>query len=71
MRIVQKWVPPKPETQQSRIDAVSLVLRLINDQPISMSVTEALDQISTVKGLFSRVAREDQWDWFFVQRQLG
>ncbi len=32
---------------------------------------EALSAISTVKGLFNRVVREDQWDWFTVASQLG
>ena len=32
---------------------------------------ELLSAISTVKGLFNRVVREDQWDWFTVAAQLG
>jgi hypothetical protein len=30
-----------------------------------------LDAISEVKGFFNRVARQDQWGWFTVARQLG
>jgi hypothetical protein len=30
-----------------------------------------LSAVSEVKGLFNRVVRRDQWDWFSVARQLG
>jgi hypothetical protein len=30
-----------------------------------------LHNFSIVKGLFNRVARQDQWDWFTVSSQLG
>ena len=30
-----------------------------------------LESLSIVKGMFNRVVREDQWDWFTVSRQLG
>jgi hypothetical protein len=30
-----------------------------------------LEAVSDVKGLFNRVARQDQWDWFTVCGQLG
>jgi hypothetical protein len=30
-----------------------------------------LGALSTVKGLFNRILREDQWDWFTVAKQLG
>ena len=32
---------------------------------------ELLSSISIVKGLFNRVVRQDQWDWFTVAAQLG
>ena len=30
-----------------------------------------LSDLSLIKGLFNRVVREDQWDWFTVASQLG
>jgi len=75
MKIAEKWgfgmAPPKPEVQRTRMEAVTTVGRLIDDQPTSLALPEALEQISIVKGLFNRVAREDQWDWFYVKRQFG
>lgn len=70
--IAQKWAfgmaPPKAETQRRRLCAAADVARLINGGERG---DEALDQISEVKGLFSRVWKQDQWDWFTVSAQLG
>ena len=35
------------------------------------ATVEVLEAVSTVKGLFMRIVREDQWDWFTVAGQLG
>jgi hypothetical protein len=32
---------------------------------------DVLDAISGVKGMFVRIFRMDQWDWFTVYTQLG
>ena len=29
------------------------------------------EAVSEVKGLFNRVVKQDQWDWFAVFQQLG
>jgi hypothetical protein len=73
MKIAEKWgfgmAPPKAEVQRARIAAVITVL--IDNESISLTIPEALEHISIVKGLFNRIAREDQWDWFYVKGQFG
>jgi hypothetical protein len=75
MKIAEKWgfgmAPPKAEVQAERIAAVINVSRLIDNEPISLTIPEALEHISIVKGLFNRIAREDQWDWFYVKGKFG
>lgn len=72
MKVYQKWgfgmAPPKPKLQQRRLDWVSHVLGLLKyESPCERSPIA----VSEVKGLFSRVVRQDQWDWFVVFQQLG
>ncbi len=73
--IFEKWgfgmAPAKPETLRERRFACSRVLALLNLQSSPPPTSEILPQISIVKGLFNRVVREDQWDWFTVMGQLG
>jgi hypothetical protein len=74
MKIVQKWgfgmAPPKPSTETARQEAARGVMALLKCAPAeNLEVT--LAQLSVVKGLFNRVAKEDQWDWFYVKGQLG
>ena len=72
VRVSQKWgfgmAPPKPETQQRRLGWVSHVLGLIKYESPQKESPMA---VSEVKGLFNRVVRQDQWDWFVVFQQLG
>ncbi|WP_175361137.1 GIY-YIG nuclease family protein [Bradyrhizobium sp. STM 3843] len=74
MKIVQKWgfgmAPPKAPTQNERLKSVRTVLAILNGE-IVQDLERALAEVSIVKGLFNRVAREDQWDWFYVKGQLG
>ena len=76
-RIAQKWgfgmAPPKPETANQRNAACATLLNLLNssDSALPAVTDELLSEIGTVKGLFNRVFREDQWDWFTVASQLG
>lgn len=72
VRVSQKWgfgmAPPKPQLQQRRLGWVSHVLGLLkHESPHEKSP----DAVSEVKGLFNRVVRQDQWDWFVVFQQLG
>jgi hypothetical protein len=70
--VSEKWgfgmAPPKSDTHAERVAAARVVLALIS----SPSPNEhALDALSIVKGMFNRVHRQDQWDWFTVAGQLG
>jgi hypothetical protein len=76
-KIEQKWAfgmaPIFPDVHQSRIEAARIVLDLIEaESGLSTESSEVtLELISLIKGLFNRVLRQDQWDWFTVSRQLG
>ena len=63
--------PPKPFTQKERTLAASYLLELIESLHQPTADPCKLEQLSIVKGLFNRVLREDQWDWFTVMGQLG
>ena len=65
---IQKWgfgmSPFKPETKRKYETAIKSVKAFIEGNGI---VNETLlDNISTVKGLFNRTEKQDQWDWFTV-----
>jgi hypothetical protein len=73
VRVHHKWgfgmAPVKPRTQERRNAAAATVLGLLEsagcpDSPVA-------DDISEVKGLFTRCFKQDQWDWFTVWTQLG
>lgn len=51
--------------------ACAVVLDLLGSPGRPEATNETLDALSVVKGLFTRIVREDQWDWFTVSRQLG
>ena len=73
--VYEKWgfglAPPKDETQRERIISAAAVQNiLVNDFTLT-DQNSLLDYLSVVKGLFNRVARQDQWDWFTVKSQLG
>jgi hypothetical protein len=71
-RVAQKWgfgmAPVKPHVQADRTTAAKAVLGLLG-QPTAADAS--LEDISTVKGLFNRCHRQDQWDWFTVWQQFG
>ena len=68
----QKWgfgmAPPKAAAQAARVAAADRVLAYLDDDARTDELPAALSEI---KGLFSRVARQDQWDWFTTSRTLG
>lgn len=70
--IAQKWAfgmaSPKSVTQQRRQSAARLVLQTLDNAQMHDGLADALSEI---KGLFTRVARQDQWDWFTVSAALG
>jgi hypothetical protein len=73
VKIEQKWgfgmAPVKTETQAERLRCAESTLRLI--QARTEDPGPGLEELSIVKGLFSRAFKQDQWDWFTVWRQLG
>lgn len=73
--IYQKWgfgmAPPLPGTEAARQKAVAHVLELLGRTVLPVNAPETLEACSLVKGMFNRVLREDQWDWFSVASQLG
>lgn len=72
LEVHQKWgfgmAPPKPHTEASRKAAAGQVLAYLDTGAPADTLATALSEI---KGLFSRVARQDQWDWFATSRSLG
>lgn len=54
--------PPKPDTHAVRGAAVAHLLELVEGNAEAFALPSRLEQLSTVKGLFSRAWREDQWD---------
>jgi hypothetical protein len=73
LRIHQKWgfgmAPMKPETHARRCRAAATVVNLLTSVPHVNPL--AADDLSEVKGLFTRSCKQDQWDWFTVWTQLG
>lgn len=74
--VTQKWgfgmAPVKPAEQAKRLSACEVVLEVLDSlQRPSSDDTSFQSALSEMKGLFNRVARQDQWDWFTVSRQLG
>lgn len=67
MAEVKKWgfgaAPFKSETYNRNGAAIKCVLYFIDKQSIKRNM-DIRDEISIVKGLFNRIIRQDQWDWF-------
>ena len=74
MRIEQKWgfgmAPPFAEIQLTREQACRNVRSLVEEQNLELA-GKSLAEMSLVKGLFTRVWKQDQWDYFTVWSQLG
>ncbi|WP_338932707.1 GIY-YIG nuclease family protein [Streptomyces netropsis] len=72
-RIEQKWgfgmAPVKSAVQRERVEAVRTVLATLEQG--RHAALGRLDDLSTVKGLYTRTFKKDQWDWFTVWSQLG
>ena len=67
MAEIKKWgfgaAPFKSETLNKNRAALKYVLNYIDKQSIKRSI-DICNEISIVKGLFNRIIRQDQWDWF-------
>ncbi len=74
-KVTQKWgfgmAPVKPEEASARQGACETFMGALGSEELPASSDELLSAISTVKGLFNRVVRENQWDWFTVAAHLG
>ena len=71
-KVSQNWgfgmAPIKSEVQEERRRCV---LSLLDYLKTNGETDIELDSISQVKGLFNRILRQDQWDWYTVFEQLG
>ena len=69
MEKIQKWgfgmAPLKPSTAYSNRKAIVATKNFVNGEGTTKLDTICED-ISKVKGLFNRVVKQDQWDWFTV-----
>jgi hypothetical protein len=74
-KVIEKWgfgmAPPKLQTQNERRRACAEVLKLLGSLDRPVDSVAMLENLSITKGLFNRIVREDQWDWFTVAGQLG
>jgi hypothetical protein len=72
--IEQKWgfgmAPEKPKTVESRQHSIEFFLSFFRSIDF-VSSPYLLECISSIKGLFTRIAKQDQWDWFTVFEKLG
>lgn len=66
---MQKWgfgaAPFRPDTLNKNRTALKYLLSYI-DNPLIKKNIDICTEISIVKGLFNRIIRQDQWDWFTV-----
>ena len=73
--IFENWgfgmAPPKPGIHRQRLNSASNLLGVLSELLRPEAEASTLDSLSEVKGLFNRIVRQDQWDWFTVCGQLG
>ena len=73
MNDIKKWVfgaaPLKPDTKEKYKNSLIGVKTFFLDYSIPLN-EDLLNSISIVKGMFNRILRQDQWDWFTVNMYL-
>lgn len=73
MENVQKWgfgmAPLKAETARLNREAICAVRGFVSGEVISIK-SNFPDEISRVKGLFNRIIKQDQWDWFTINMYM-
>ena len=74
--VSEKWgfgmAPPKPITHRTRLEAAECTLGVLASRSTMPNADPlVMESLSVVKGLFNRIVRQDQWDWFAVASQLG
>lgn len=57
--------PLKKDIETKNRFCIKQVLNLLNDCS-TLSSTAITESISTVKGLFNRIIKQNQWDWFTI-----
>lgn len=69
MKKVPKWgfgmAPLKASIEKSYRNSIIAVRNFVGENKVVIS-KDLTDDISKVKGLFNRIKRQDQWDWFTV-----
>ena len=69
MEKIKKWgfgmAPLKPNTARNNRRALVSVKNYVNGEGTT-NLDTITEDISWVKGLFNRVVKQDQWDWFTV-----
>lgn len=64
---ITKWgfgmAPIKPEIQWKNCKAINQVKNFVLSKE---SVDGIIDNISFVKGIYNRIIKQDQWDWFTI-----
>ena len=70
--VSQRWgfgmAPIKPKMQAKRLCYVENLKKVI---ATNKSLPEDAESFSEVEELFTRIYKQDQWDWFTVFEQLG
>ena len=66
---IKKWgfgaAPLKHETKEKYAHSLKIVKNYFIDNSVTLN-EEILTCISTVKGMFNRIIKQNQWDWFTV-----
>lgn len=74
MRHIPKWgfgmAPLKKTTEQSNRKAIKHTRDFVLGENVILCSGSILDDLSRVKGIFNRVVKQDQWDWFTVYMYL-
>ena len=71
--MVTKWgfgaAPLKRSTEYQYKKALAQVSRYVRNETIANEI-DICNEISIAKGLFNRILKQDQWDWFTVNMYL-
>lgn len=70
---IQKWgfgmAPLKPKTAKKNLQSIIAVKNFVAATGVT-NLNSIIDDISQVKGIFNRVIKQNQWDWFTVNMYL-
>ena len=74
VEIREKWgfgmAPVRTNADRKRFCSIDILLEFRSSPSLSPS-TATLEAISTAKGLFTRIWKQDTWDWFTVFDRMG